>query len=84
MPSATYSNLPNPLAASDWTSVYKETVPHIISREIRVSPTGIVVIEDILPDGQVRHTRTYPNGMTGQATESTPRKAWEAARKVSR
>jgi hypothetical protein len=63
-------------SVSDWPVVYNEG-----SREIRVSPSGIVVVEDRLPDGQIRHTRVYSDGRYAQVIESTPQKAWLAARK---
>ena len=63
---------------SDWTVVYTEG-----KREVRVSPSGIVVVEDRLDDGQVRHTRVYPDGRHAQVVESTPQKAWLAARKAA-
>ena len=50
-------------------------------REVRMSPHGIVVVEDRLPDGRIRHTRVYPDGRYAQTVADTPRKAWLAARK---
>jgi hypothetical protein len=66
-----------------WTTLVVRHPETIVSREVRMSPSGIIVIEDELTDGMYRHTRVYPNGMHAQVTESTPRKAWLAARKAA-
>lgn len=64
---------------SNWKVAYAKG-----RRQVRVSPRGIVVVEDRLPDGQVRHTRVYPDGRHAQVVDSTPQKAWSAARKQAK
>lgn len=49
------------------------------AREVRMSPHGIVVVEDTLSDGTIRHTRVYPDGRHTQVVAATPTKAWVAA-----
>jgi hypothetical protein len=43
---------------SDWRTIYPRD-PR--GREVRISPSGIVVVEDVLADGSFRHTRVTPN-----------------------
>ena len=51
-------------------------------REVRVSDSGIVVVEDTLPDGSVRHTRVLIDGRYAQVVSTSPSAAWKAARKA--
>ena len=71
----------NPINKDGWEILAEKDYYREGQREVRMSPHGIVVVDDRLPDGKIRHTRVYPDGRYAQTMADTPRKAWLAARR---
>ena len=70
--------VPDEEGSSGWKVLYNRA-----TREVRISPSGIVVVEDRVGK-QIRHTRIYPDGRHAQVVEDSPQKAWLAARKQAK
>jgi len=66
-----------------YRSIGQKMMEKGVFREVRMFPSGNVVVVDEMPDGTTRATHVRHDGKFAQATETTPRKAWLAARKAA-
>jgi hypothetical protein len=73
----------NPINKDGWEILAEKDNYREGRLEVRMSPQGIVVVEDRLPDGRIRHTRVYPDARYAQTVAGTPSKTWLAARRAA-
>jgi len=71
------------MAVSNWAVVERSDFADGTHREVRMSPTGLVLVEDRLYDGTFRATRITVDGRVLQEFGNTSTEAWRKTQRAA-